>query len=73
MGQAPLPNQRGAIPTDVKQLVCHRDRGSCRMCGSNNELQFDHIIPISAGGSSTETNLQILCGPCNRRKGAAIV
>lgn len=73
MAQAPVPSQRGAIPTDVKQLVWHRDGGACRMCGSNVELQFDHIIPVSVGGSSTEDNLQVLCGPCNRRKGAAIV
>ncbi len=73
MGQAPVPSQRGVIPTDVKQLVWNRDRGACRTCGSNTELQFDHIIPVSAGGSSTEDNLQILCGPCNRRKGAAII
>lgn len=73
MGQAPVPSQRGAIPSDVKQLVWQRDQGACRMCGSNVELQFDHVIPVSAGGSSTEDNLQILCGPCNRRKGAAVV
>lgn len=73
MGQLPMPSQRGTIPTEVKQLVWNRDRGACRMCGSNSELQFDHVIPVSAGGSSTEDNLQILCGPCNRRKGAAIV
>jgi len=25
------------------------------------------------GGGSTEDNLQILCGPCNRRKGASVI
>jgi hypothetical protein len=73
MSQAAVPAQRGAIPADVKQLVWHRDGGACRTCGSNVELQFDHIIPVSVGGGSTEDNLQILCGPCNRRKGASIV
>lgn len=73
MAQAPVPSQRGVIPADVKQLVWARDGGACRSCGSNVELQFDHVIPVSADGSSTEENLQILCGPCNRRKGASIV
>jgi hypothetical protein len=73
MGQAPVPAQRGAIPADVKQLVWNRDGGACRTCGSNVELQFDHIIPVSVGGGSTEDNLQVLCGPCNRRKGASVV
>jgi 5-methylcytosine-specific restriction endonuclease McrA len=73
MGMAPRPpKQRGAIPDDVKHLVWTRDRGRCRACGSTVELQFDHIIPVAMGGSSSPENLQILCGPCNRRKGASI-
>ena len=73
MGQAPVPMQRGTIPPDVKQLVWKRDGGACCACGSGVELQYDHVIPVSLGGGSTEDNLQILCGPCNRRKGASIV
>ncbi|MDX6214365.1 MAG: hypothetical protein QOF82_3452 [Frankiales bacterium] len=72
-GQLPVPDQRTGIPKDVKLLVWNRDQGSCRACGSKVDLQFDHIIPVSHGGSSTEHNLQILCGTCNRRKGASVV
>jgi len=72
MGQKPVPTQRGSIPPDVKQLVWRRDGGACRSCGSGVELQYDHVIPVALGGGSTEDNLQILCGPCNRRKGASI-
>lgn len=72
MGQRPQSPIRGAIPEDVKRYIWSRDRGSCRLCSSNVELQFDHIIPVSFGGSSTAENLQVLCGPCNRRKGASI-
>ena len=64
--------QRGAIPDDVKQYVFQRDAGRCRHCGSASELQFDHVIPVTMGGASTEENLQVLCGPCNRRKGAGL-
>ncbi len=63
---------RGAIPDDVKQLVWTRDGGRCRHCGSQSELQFDHIIPVSLGGGSTPENLQVLCGPCNRRKSGGL-
>ncbi len=75
MQHAPAPTIRGAIPDDLKQYVWQRDRGRCRcrQCGSNIELQFDHLIPLAFGGATTEQNLQILCGPCNRRKGASIV
>jgi len=68
-----LKSTRGAIPDDVKLLVWTRDHGRCRKCGSNVELQFDHIIPWSMGGSSSPENIQVLCGPCNRRKGASVV
>lgn len=73
MGQARGQTNRQNIPSDVKQLVWKRDGGACRQCGATNELQFDHIIPVTHGGSNEPGNLQVLCGPCNRRKGAAIV
>ena len=57
----------------MKQLVWNRDGGTCVRCGLQTELQYDHVIPIAHGGGSTEDNLQILCGPCDRRKGASIV
>jgi hypothetical protein len=66
------PYRRDALRADVKQLVWARDGGRCATCGSTSELQFDHVIPVVAGGSSDPENLQVLCGPCNRRKGASI-
>jgi len=71
-GQPRQERVRGAIPDDVRHLVWTRDGGRCRHCGSTVELQFDHIIPVSMSGSSQPENLQILCGPCNRRKGGGI-
>lgn len=65
--------RRGAIPEDLKLLVWERDRGTCTKCGSRTELQFDHIIPVALGGATSEANLQVLCGGCNRAKGSSIV
>ncbi|WP_354003896.1 HNH endonuclease [Arthrobacter sp. zg-Y877] len=45
-----------------------RDGGRCQGCGSTVDIQYDHIIPVSKGGSSNVENLQILCGKCNRFK-----
>lgn len=64
---------RPAIPDDVKLLVWQRDQGRCVKCGSNIEIQYDHIIPFSLGGASTPENLQILCGRCNRAKSNSII
>lgn len=61
--------RREIIPDDVKLFVWQRDNGRCVKCGSNSELEFDHIIPVIKGGSNTARNLQLMCGPCNREKG----
>lgn len=60
---------RQPIPDDVKMFVWRRDKGHCVKCGSNKAIEFDHIIPVSQGGSNTARNLQILCEYCNRSKG----
>ena len=64
--------RRERIPPEVRQLVFERDGGRCIDCGSDFDLQFDHVIPFSMGGASTAANLQLLCAPCNRIKGASL-
>ena len=53
---------------DLLQQVLERDR-SCAHCGIFENLCFDHVYPMSKGGKTTFWNLQILCRPCNSRKG----
>ncbi|MGE4424973.1 MAG: HNH endonuclease [Solirubrobacteraceae bacterium] len=64
--------RRRSIPTEVRRAVWERDGGRCVACGTDFELQFDHVIPFAAGGGDTVENLQVLCGPCNRAKGATV-
>jgi HNH endonuclease len=64
--------QRQPIPDSVRLFVWQRDNGRCVKCGSRERLEFDHIIPVAAGGSNTERNVQLLCETCNRSKGSAI-
>ena len=56
------------ISQDVKDNVWRRDEGKCVECGSNENLEFDHIIPHSKGGANTYRNIQLLCENCNRSK-----
>ncbi len=64
--------RRAPIPREVKRAVFERDDGRCVQCGSSFELQYDHVIPVALGGASAVENLQILCAPCNGRKGARV-
>ena len=63
---------RAPIPDEVKIFVWTRDGGRCVRCGSNQLLEFDHVIPVAMGGANTARNLQLLCETCNRSKGAAL-
>ena len=63
---------REPIPESVRLFVWRRDKGQCVRCGSRERLEFDHIIPVVAGGSSTERNIQLLCESCNRSKSATV-
>ncbi len=64
--------KRQTISQAIKDKVWNRDGGKCVQCGSNEKLEFDHIIPHSKGGANTYRNLQLLCEPCNRSKSAKI-
>jgi 5-methylcytosine-specific restriction endonuclease McrA len=64
--------RREPIPEEVRREVFRRDGGRCAACGTDSLLQFDHVIPVAMGGASTAQNLQLLCAPCNRAKGASL-
>ncbi len=61
-----------SIPEDVRRAVWRRDGGKCSKCGSREKLEYDHIIPVSKGGSNTGRNIELLCEACNREKSADI-
>jgi len=61
------------IPSAVKIEVWKRDRGRCVVCGSADNLHFDHDIPFSKGGTSlTALNVQLMCTRHNLEKSARI-
>jgi hypothetical protein len=61
-----LGRKRPRLTNATMSEVWTRDGGKCVECGSQEDLEFDHIIPLSKGGSSTVENLRILCRSCNR-------
>lgn len=64
---------RPRIPESVRVEVWRRDSGKCARCGSREKLEYDHIVPISKGGSNTTRNVELLCEKHNRSKSNNVV
>lgn len=59
------------VPAFTKGKLFRRDQFTCGYCGqrfAERELQCEHIVPESRGGSWTWMNLVSACGACNGRK-----
>lgn len=63
------------VPQAVRRRViasAHQRCGYCltdqRISGAH--LQIEHILPLSRGGTSDESNLWLACAACNSYKGA---
>lgn len=63
---------RRKIPILLRQEVMREAQYKCVVCSSPDDLTIDHIVPVSVGGSNEKTNLQVMCRPCNSRKGAKL-
>lgn len=62
----------GVISKGIVALLLTSQRGRCANCRCDIRYAYevDHIVPLAAGGAHADENLQLLCGDCNRRKGA---
>ncbi|MEM7013549.1 MAG: HNH endonuclease signature motif containing protein [Verrucomicrobiota bacterium] len=62
-----------SVPADVEILVRNRAEDRCQYCRMHQSLQgatfhIEHVIPVSAGGASDESNLVLACPSCNLHK-----
>ena len=56
----------------TRRNLFFRDRSRCQYCGRGypqRELNLDHVVPLSRGGSSAWDNVVCACLACNGRKG----
>lgn len=51
-----------------KRQVFQRDNWRCRQCSSVLQLQADHVVNRSSGGTHDMSNLQTLCANCHYMK-----
>lgn len=64
--------QRQKMTQELRERIKLRDNYTCQKCGKYMPdgvgLHIDHIVPVSRGGKTVESNLQVLCSVCNGRK-----
>ncbi len=63
--------ERSLLTPKMRIDVLRRDGRRCRACGATADdatLHIDHIIPVSRGGLTEMSNLQVLCQSCNLGK-----
>lgn len=60
---------RSQMTDSLRYRILMRDGFRCRVCGRTADdgikLHVDHIVPVSRGGETVESNLQTLCETCN--------
>ena len=64
--------QRKLLTKELREKIMRRDNYTCQICGKYMPdgvgIEIDHIYPISKGGKTVPSNLQVLCSKCNRSK-----
>ena len=58
-----------------RRFIYERDAGRCYSCGvpvAQDQFDLDHLIPVSNGGTSEESNIAVSCRFCNRSRGTKI-
>lgn len=63
----------GSFTAEDVAWLNRKQKGRCAYCPTmlcDGNREVDHIQAVARGGSNYRRNLQLLCVPCNRRKGA---
>jgi 5-methylcytosine-specific restriction endonuclease McrA len=65
---------RGNFTVEEFKDLCESCGNKCLACGDAEAvLEADHVVPLTKGGSDEISNIQSLCGSCNRKKFVNIV
>lgn len=67
-------DSRRDFSSEQRLAIYRRDGGQCKLCSTAVEegnFHADHVKPFSRGGKTSVSNGQVLCVPCNLKKGDA--
>jgi 5-methylcytosine-specific restriction endonuclease McrA len=73
--RARMIGAQGEITVDGVLQIGSSQRWRCVYCAVNLKdvgPTIDHKVPLSAGGTHGHLNIQIVCRPCNSRKGSSL-
>lgn len=67
---APLPRLRGRAGQRQRQAALARAGNRCEDCGSERQLQVDHVVALGYGhgGTHDPNNLRVRCKDCHDAK-----
>lgn len=62
-----------SLPASLAALVKSRAGDRCEYCGMSQSIQvstfhYEHIVPVTCGGTTTAENLAFSCPSCNLHK-----
>jgi 5-methylcytosine-specific restriction endonuclease McrA len=64
----------GSFTVEEFEALCDAYGNTCLACGATEAvLEADHVVPLTKGGSDDISNIQPLCGSCNRKKFVNII
>ena len=64
----------GSFTAEEFEALCESYGNRCLACGETEAvLEADHVVPLTKGGSDSISNIQPLCGSCNRKKCVHII
>lgn len=74
-GKIELRNAASAHTSNpkVRAAVFEKYGNICLACGSAENIQIDHVLPVSKGGLNVIENYQPLCRSCNAKKSDKVI
>ncbi len=70
--RARIKSSGGTLSKNIIQKLLKLQKGKCPCCGNplGDKFHVDHVIPIALGGKNIDSNVQLLKGTCNQKKGS---